>query len=142
MHTTPTRLGKYELQVRLGHGGVAEVWKALDTQLQRFVAIKLLKPNLREDPNFLTRFQREAQFIAGLHHPNIVQIHDFEIYQPDDDDEDTIPIAYMVMDYVEGQTLSSYIQATSNQGQIPTPTELVNLFIFISLAVDMPIRMV
>src|SRR5690349_16478095 len=136
MHTTPTRLGKYELQVRLGHGGVAEVWKALDTQLQRFVAIKLLKPNLREDPNFLTRFQREAQFIARLHHPNIVQIHDFQIYQPAENDEDTVPIAYMVMDYVEGQTLSSYIQATSNQGQIPTPTELVNLFTSISLAVD------
>jgi serine/threonine protein kinase len=136
MRSTPTQLGKYELQVRLGHGGVAEVWKALDTQLQRFVAIKLLKPNLREDPNFLTRFQREAQFIARLHHPNIVQIHDFQVYQPDEDDEDTIPIGYMVMDYVEGQTLSSYIQATSNQGQIPTPTELVNLFTSISLGVD------
>lgn len=137
MQSTPTNLGKYELQVRLGHGGVAEVWKALDTQLQRFVAIKLLKPNLREDPNFLTRFQREAQVIARLHHPNIVQIHDFQVYQPDDaDDEDPISIAYMVMDYVEGQTLSSYIQATSNQGQIPPPTDLVSLFTSISLAVD------
>jgi serine/threonine protein kinase len=137
MRTTPTHLGKYELLERLGHGGVAEVWKALDTQLQRFVAIKLLKPNLREDPNFLVRFQREAQFIAQLHHPNIVQIHDFEVYQPNAaEDEDTIPIAYMVMDYVEGQTLASYIHATSNQGQMPTPTELVNLFTSISLAVD------
>jgi serine/threonine protein kinase len=137
MRTTPTHLGKYELLERLGHGGVAEVWKALDTQLQRFVAIKLLKPNLREDPNFLVRFQREAQFIAQLHHPNIVQIHDFEVYRSDDaDDEDTLPIAYMVMDFVEGQTLASYIRATSNQGQIPTPTELVNLFTSISLAID------
>jgi serine/threonine protein kinase len=137
MRTTPTNLGKYELLERLGHGGVAEVWKALDTQLQRFVAIKLLKPNLREDPNFLVRFQREAQFIAQLHHPNIVQIHDFEVYRSDDaDDEDTIPIAYMVMDFVEGQTLASYIRSTSNQGQMPTPTELVNLFTSISLAID------
>jgi serine/threonine protein kinase len=137
MDTVPTRLGKYELLERLGHGGAAEVWKALDTQLQRFVAIKLLKPNLREDPNFLIRFQREAQFIAQLHHPNIVQIHDFEIYRSGDaDDDNSLQIAYMVMDYVEGQTLSSYIRATSNQGQMPTPGELVSLFTSISLAVD------
>jgi serine/threonine protein kinase len=137
MHTTPTHFGKYELLERLGHGGAAEVWKALDTQLQRFVAIKLLRPNLREDPDFLLRFQREAQFIAQLHHPNIVQIHDFEIYQASDaGNEDTIPIACMVMDYVEGQTLAAYIHATSNQGQIPAPIELVNLFASIGQAVD------
>src|SRR5579875_3644485 len=79
MSITPKRLDKYELRERLGHGGVAEVWKAFDTQLQRYVAIKLLHPNLRDDPNFVTRFQREAQLIASLHHPNIVQIHDFHV---------------------------------------------------------------
>ncbi len=135
MNAMPKRLDKYELLERLGHGGMAEVWKALDTQLQRFVAIKLLQPNLREDPNFLTRFQREAQLIAQLHHPNIVQIHDFQAH-PLDKADDTTQIAYMVMDYVEGQTLATYIRATSNQGQIPTPTELVNIFTSISLAID------
>jgi len=79
MSTRPRRLGKYELQERLGLGGMAEVWKALDTQLQRHVAIKLLHANLKEDPHFIARFEREAQLIASLHHPNIVQIHDFQI---------------------------------------------------------------
>src|SRR6266581_1572791 len=74
MSTRPRRLGKYELQERLGLGGMAEVWKALDTQLQRYVAIKLLHANLKEDPHFIARFEREAQLIASLHHPNIVQL--------------------------------------------------------------------
>src|SRR6266699_1531062 len=78
MSTRPQRLGKYELQERLGLGGMAEVWKALDTQLQRHVAIKLLHANLKEDPHFIARFEREAQLIASLHHPNIVQIHDLQ----------------------------------------------------------------
>src|SRR6266516_172544 len=113
MSTTPKRLGKYELLERLGHGGVAEVRKAFDTQLQRFVAIKLLHPDLRDDPTFIDRFKREAQLIASLHHPNIVQIHDFQIYQPSEEGQEGTPIAYMVMDYVEGQTLAAYIQNTS-----------------------------
>ncbi|QBD79267.1 serine/threonine protein kinase [Ktedonosporobacter rubrisoli] len=135
MSMTPKRLDKYELLERLGHGGVAEVWKALDVKLQRFVALKLLKPDLREDPNFITRFQREAQLIASLHHPNIVQIHDFQVFQPSDN-SGSLPIAYMVMDYIEGQTLALYIHQTSRQGQIPSPTEIINLFTSISMAID------
>jgi len=134
MSSIPQRLDKYELVERLGHGGVAEVWKAFDTQLQRYVAIKLLHPNLRDDPNFIVRFQREAQLIASLHHPNIVQIHDFQVYHPSEGDP--TPIAYMVMDYVEGQTLAEYIRDTSSKGNIPSPTEIVNLFTSISLAID------
>jgi serine/threonine protein kinase len=137
MDTTPKRLGKYELVERLGHGGMAEVWKALDTQLQRYVAIKVLQPNLRDDPNFANRFRREAQLIASLHHPNIVQVHDFQIFQPEDDGKGSqSPIAYMVMNYVEGQTLADYIHKTSSRGQIPSPEEIVNLFTSISQAID------
>ena len=135
--STPRQLGKYELLERLGHGGVAEVWKAYDTRLHRHVAVKLLQPNLRDDPDFLKRFEREAQLIASLHHPNIMQIHDFQIYTPPESPENhTSPIAYMVMDYVEGQTLADYIHNTSSKGQIPSPTEIVNLFISISQAID------
>src|SRR6266699_2797763 len=112
MSTSPRRLGKYELRKRLGHGGMAEVWKAFDTQLQRYVAIKLLHANLKEDPQFNARFEREAQLIASLHHPNIVQIHDFQIASSEDEDS----IAYMVMDYVEGQTLADYLRRTSRVG--------------------------
>ena len=133
MSISPRSLGKYELQQRLGWGGMAEVWKALDPQLQRYVAIKLLHMNLQADPDFVARFQREAQLIASLHHPNIVQIHDFQIAGPPETD---IPIAYMVMDYVEGPTLADYIRNTSARGQIPSPADIVNFFTSISLAVD------
>src|SRR5881392_1864640 len=97
LSTPPRRLGKYELQEQLGRSGMAEVWKAFDTQLQRYVAIKLLHANLQEDPHFIVRFEREAQLIASLHHPNIVQIHDFQIASSEEEGN----IAYMVMDYVE-----------------------------------------
>lgn len=134
MSTEPSkRLGKYELRERLGSGGMAEVWKAFDTQLQRFVAIKLLHTKLQADANFTSRFQREAQVIASLHHPNIVQIHDFQVEQGSGKEN---PIFYMVMAYIEGQTLADYIAGTSARGMIPTPVELVNLFTSISLAVD------
>src|SRR5947207_10948956 len=117
MSTSPRRLGKYELQEELGHGGMAEVWKALDTQLQRYVAIKLLHANLKEDPHFIVRFEREAQLIASLHHPNIVQIHDFQIASSEQEGT----LAYMVMDYVEGETLANYIHSTSYRGNLPSP---------------------
>ena len=84
MSTSPRRLGKYELRERLGRGGMGEVWRAFDTQLQRNVAIKLLHADLQSDPSFVSRFQREAQVIASLHHPNIVKIYDFQVSQQTD----------------------------------------------------------
>ncbi|TMC16920.1 MAG: hypothetical protein E6J33_08690 [Chloroflexi bacterium] len=133
MSTNPQRLGKYELLERLGQGGMAEVWKARDTQLQRYVAIKILHANLQEDPNFITRFEREAQLIASLHHPNIVQVHDFQVSRSP---ESGAPMAYMVMDYIEGGTLENYIAGTSARGKFPSPAQLVHLFTSISLAID------
>src|SRR5712692_420581 len=130
---TARRLGKYELHQRLGSGGMAEVWKALDSQLHRYVAIKILHADLQNDPDFLTRFLREARVVASLHHPNIVQIYDFQISRPP---ESKSPFAYMVMDYVEGQTLADYIATTSRQGKFPSGEELVRLFTSISQAVD------
>src|SRR5579864_3726279 len=99
MSSEPRRLGKYELRERLNRSGIAEVWKGFDTQLQRYVAIKLLHADLQNDPEFLQRFVREARLVASLHHPNIVQIHDFQISRPPESDH---TIAYMVMDFVEG----------------------------------------
>src|SRR6266699_6448079 len=126
MSAGPSRLGKYEMRERLGYGGMAEVWKAYDTQLQRFVAIKILHPDLRVDPQFMTRFVREAQLIASLHHPNIVQIHDFRtaFISP----ESKRKTAFMVMDYIEGQTLSDYIHITSHKGIFLSGTEILYLF--------------
>ena len=136
MSTEPSRLrhlGKYELQTRLGRGGMAEVWKAFDLQLRRHVAIKLMLTELRDDPDFLVRFEREARLVASLEHPNIVKIHDFDISQPP---ESETPTPYMVMDYVKGQTLSDYIRSTSRKGNIPPWNDIVYLFASISRGLD------
>ena len=133
MSMQPRRLDKYELRQRLGHGGMAEVWKAYDTQLHRYVAIKLLHPDLQSDPSFITRFEREAQLIASLHHPNIIRIYDFHVSHADSTEE---TVAYMVMDYVEGQTLAHYLMHTSRVGKIPSPSDLLQLFTPICLAID------
>ncbi len=136
MSIEPTRsrhLGKYELQTQLGRGGMAEVWKAFDPQLHRYVAIKLMLTELREDPDFLVRFEREARLVASLDHPNIVRIHDFQISQPP---ESETPTPYMVMDYVKGQTFSDYIGSTSRKGKIPSWNDIVYLFATTSRALD------
>ena len=104
--TGPRKLGKYELRELLGRGGSAEVWKAYDTQLERYVALKILHADLQNDPSFTACFQCEARVIASLYHSNIVQIHDFQISHPP---ESSSTIAFMVMDYV-GQTLAAYIR--------------------------------
>lgn len=136
MSIEPTRsrqLGKYELQTRLGRGGMAEVWKAFDPQLRRHVAIKLMLTEIKNDPDFLIRFEREARLVASLDHPNIVRIHDFQISQPP---ESETPTPYMVMDYVKGQTLSDYIHDTSRKGNIPSWSDIVYLFAVTSRALD------
>jgi len=113
---------------------MAEVWKASDTQLHRYVAIKLLHANLQTDPDFMTRFIREAQLVAALRHSNIVQIYDFHIASEGEAGEDTI--AYMVMEYIKGQTLAHYINSTSRQRNFPPAATLVSLLAPISLAID------
>src|SRR5579863_1296450 len=133
MNTELRHLGKYELRQCLGRGGMAEVWKALDTQLQRYVAIKILHADLQADPDFMTRFAREGRVVASLHHPNIVQIYDFQVPQPSSSRED---IAYMVMDYIEGETLAHYIAETSHKGQFPSASNIVYLFASLSSAID------
>lgn len=133
MTTGQRRLGKYELQKRLAHGGMGEVWKAYDTQLDRYIAIKLLRTDVQDNPEFATRFEQEARFIAALRHPNIVQIHDFSISHPP---ESEIPTAYIVMDYIEGQTLGDYIRSTSRKSKFPPAADIVYIFTAISGALD------
>src|SRR5713226_5082725 len=133
MSTEARRIGKYELRTRLGQGVVTEVWKAFDTQLQRYVAIKLLHDDLQNDPDFVKRFVREARIVASLHHSNIVQVHDFQAFRPP---ESGTTIAYMVMDYIEGQTLADYIHSTSSRGNFPPAADIVHLFLSISSAID------
>ena len=145
MSTSARRFGKYELQERLGRGGMAEVWKAFDTQLRRYVAIKFLHADFQADPDFVSRFTREAQTIAALRHPNIVQIYDFYISESNEREKNTSPnagttessvVAYMVMEYIQGETLAHYIHNTSHKGDIPAADVVVRLFTPISLGLD------
>ena len=97
---------RYEIVEILGEGGMAFVYKAKDKQLQRNVAIKTLKPNYVNQEKFVDRFRREAQTAANLNHPNIVQIFDWGI-----EDE-----PYFVMEYIEGNTLTSIIAGNKTVG--------------------------
>jgi serine/threonine-protein kinase len=90
---------RYKILELLGEGGMAFVYKAEDRQLKRMVAIKTLKPNYVQQETFVERFKREAQTVANLNHPNIVQIFDWGI-----EDE-----PFFVMEYIEGNTLTSII---------------------------------
>ena len=133
MSTNPGRVDKYELQERLGQSSIAEVWKAFDTQAQRNVAIKFLHPNLQADPDFVTRFTREAQIIASLRHPNIVQYYDFSTTQLSRSASAT---PYFVMDYIEGGNLASYMSNTPRERKLLPIGDIVRLFTSIGLAVD------
>ncbi len=94
-------VGPYRIMEQLGQGGMATVCKAYHASLDRYVAIKVLHPAFKSDPNFLARFEREAKVVAKLEHPNIVPIYDFaeHEHQP-----------YLVMKYIEGETLKARLQ--------------------------------
>jgi serine/threonine protein kinase len=91
-------LGRYRVLEPLGHGGMARVYRAYHPQLDRYVAIKVLRPDLVDEEEFLLRFRREAQSVAALRHANIVQVFDFDL-QSD--------VYYMVMELLEGDTLKT-----------------------------------
>lgn len=94
-------LGKrYEVLSKIGAGGMADVYKGKDHMLNRYVAIKVLKKEFKEDDNFVRKFRSEAQAAAGLIHPNVVNVYDVG--------EDR-GLYYMVMELVEGITLKEYI---------------------------------
>jgi len=95
-----TRFGPYEIQSLLGAGGMGEVYRAIDTRLQRIVAIKILPAHLSSNPELHERFAQEAKSISGLQHPNICVVHDIGSQGGVD---------FMVMEYVAGQTLDKLI---------------------------------
>lgn len=102
-------IGQYQITERLGRGGMASVYRAVQPSLNRNVAIKVLPPNLAMDPTFLERFRREATSVATLQHPNILPVYDFG------QDQD---LSYIVMMLVGGGTLRDRI------GRIPLTTSV------------------
>jgi dipeptidyl aminopeptidase/acylaminoacyl peptidase/predicted Ser/Thr protein kinase len=103
----PRNLGPYRLVEKLGEGGMGVVWKAVDTTLDREVAVKILPDALNQHPDRLVRFEREAKVLAALQHPNIAMIHG--LHREDGE-------RFLVMELVEGNDLSQQLQA----GPMPT----------------------
>ncbi len=95
------RLGRYQIQAEIGRGGMARVYRATDTILQRPVALKVLAPQLSLDPEFAQRFEREAVTVANLRHPNIVTIYD--VGEQDG-------LHYIAMELIRGRTLHTVLE--------------------------------
>jgi serine/threonine protein kinase len=93
--------GRYRLVELLGQGGMATIFRAADTQLGRDVAVKLLRPEYLQDPDFSARFRQEAQAAASLSHPNVVQVYDYG-------EDPSGP--YIVMELVDGEDLATIIR--------------------------------
>jgi TolB-like protein/Tfp pilus assembly protein PilF len=98
------KLGRYEIEVRLGAGGMGEVYAARDTQLQRRVAVKILAPDRAADRDARARFEREARAAASLSHPHILAIYDFGV---------EAGTAFVVTELLEGETLGTSISRSA-----------------------------
>lgn len=101
--TSGTKLGPYEIRSALGAGGMGEVYRARDTRLDRFVAIKILQSHLSCSPELKARFEREARTLSSLSHPHICSLYDVG---KDGD------VEFLVMELLEGETLSAASRTT------------------------------
>ncbi|KAA3662112.1 MAG: serine/threonine protein kinase [Chloroflexi bacterium] len=105
---TGQTLGKYHILEPLGSGGMARVYRAFHPQLNRYVAVKVLRSDLVDDDSFSSRFSREAQAVANLRHPNIIQVFDFDVEND---------ITFMVMEMLDGDTLHTRLNDYRVRGE-------------------------
>ena len=117
-------LDKYEVLEHVGHGGMSEVYRGQQAQLDRMVAIKVLHPFLADEEGFVVRFKREARIVATLRHPNIVQVYDFDYH-------DELDIYFMVMEFIDGPTLKNRLEEAPL-----TPEETVHIGAAVADALD------
>ncbi len=120
-------LGRYRVLELVGQGGMASVYRAEDPRLFRQVAIKVPHAHLAADPDFSARFLREAQAVAALRHPNIVQVFDFG---------EEGATAFMVMELIEGPTLAAMLAELTGRAAFMSPTDVVALGSAIGSAID------
>jgi serine/threonine-protein kinase len=128
----PTWIGRtlgnrYKIERLLGQGGMSAVYKAHDPNLKRVVAIKLIHEHLSTDPSFVQRFESEAAAVASLRHPNIVQVFDFN---------NDGGVYYMVLEYIEGETLQDRMKRLSDDGQQLSLAEAIKIITHIADAVN------
>jgi WD40 repeat protein len=121
----PRRIGRYEILEEIGRGGFAVVYRARDTVLDRIVALKVLHPQLTIDSKFIQRFYQEARTAAGLHHPNIVTVHEVGEDQG---------LHYLAMALLPGRTLDEWLDRV--KGPLP-PGQVVSITVQIASALDL-----
>lgn len=119
--------GRYRIEEQLGKGGMSAVYRAFDPNLKRVVAVKLIHAHLSQNPEFLGRFETEAAAVAKLRHPNIVQVYDFN-----HDDG----LFYMVLEFIEGETLFDRLQGLKNENRQLETRDAVRYAVNVSEAVD------
>jgi len=124
---TGQTVGKYRITAYLGRGGMAEVYKAYQPGLDRYVALKVMRSHLADDQDFIHRFEREAAATARLRHPHIVQVYDFDV-QGDRH--------YMVTELVEGPTLKAELAARRLAGRPFSLAETTRIFTALASAID------
>ncbi|MBN1178899.1 MAG: serine/threonine protein kinase, partial [Anaerolineae bacterium] len=122
-------VGRYEIIDHLGHGGMAEVYKAYHPGLDRYVAVKVMHTFLAREKDFLERFQREAKAVAALRHPNIVQVFDFDFDQQKN-------FYYMVMEFLDGQSLKTHLEEMAERGERMSLDEAVRIVTSIGAALS------
>ncbi len=120
-------LDEYRIEKPLGAGGMAKVYRALDMKLKRYVALKVIAADFRSDSEYAIRFEREAQSIARLEHPNIVQIYRYG---------EVDGLYYMAMQYVEGADLGWLIRDYKESGEVMPLGDIVRVIRDISEALD------
>lgn len=120
-------IGKVRIEKYLARGGMAEVYLGIHQTLDRPVAVKVLHAFIEEDPDLLMRFQREAKVVAGLRHPNIVQVYDY-------DTVDSHP--YIVMEYLKGPSLAAYLKSLHERNERIPSLQVARLLKSLASALD------
>jgi serine/threonine protein kinase len=120
-------LGKYRLVGQIGQGGMAAVYKAYQSGLDRYVALKVMRPEWVDAQEFSARVQREAAAVARLRHPHIVQVYDFDIVDH---------FYFMVMEYIDGPTLKAELRARQRQSQPLSLMEITRIITDLAGAID------
>lgn len=122
-----TQLDEYRLESLLGQGGMARVYRGLDTGLQRYAAVKVIDTPHRQDETYITRFEREARAIAALDHPHIVNVYRYG---------QAHNLLYLAMKYIEGADLHTILSRYEQDGQLMPVMEMVRLLREMGSALD------
>ena len=120
-------IGKVRIEKYLARGGMAEVYLGTHLTLERPVAVKVLHSHIEAEPELLTRFQREAKVVAGLRHPNIVQVFDFDTHEGH---------PYLVMEYVNGLSFSTYLHRLHEKNQKLSFKQIAHLIKALASGID------